>query len=107
MTDDLIQGLQAAHEDDALEIGLAWNLLGEAANALSSKDAEIAELRARIASAPTVSILGISPTIGIFEYANPAGGFFEATFGECPACPLLGKRVALVLLDDVKERGIE
>lgn len=62
--------------------------------------AENDALRARIDDAATVTMIGISPTAGYLGYTNPSGGFFESSFEDCPECPILGKRVALVPLDD-------
>ena len=62
--------------------------------------AERDALRARIDDAATVTMIGISPTAGYLGYTNPSGGFFESSFEDCPECPILGKRVALVPLDD-------
>ena len=63
-------------------------------------EAELAALRARIDDAATVTMIGISPTAGYLGYTNPSGGFFESSFEDCPECPILGKRIALVPLDD-------
>ena len=62
--------------------------------------AENDALRARIDDAATVTMIGISPTAGYLGYTNPSGGFFESSFEDCPECPILGKRVALVPVDE-------
>ena len=88
-----IEGLLLQHHQDSTELRALCAARDEAR-------AELAALRARIDDAATVTMIGISPTAGYLGYTNPSGGFFESSFEDCPECPILGKRVALVPLDD-------
>ena len=78
----------------------AHDILAECYGTLGALVQDRDALRARIDDAATVTMIGISPTAGYLGYTNPSGGFFESSFEDCPECPILGKRVALVPVDE-------